>query len=207
MPSTFVHGFLPSSCALASQPQLKNKTTRSYFVFFAICFILGNMPDLDILPATIDRANWENIHRYWGHNLFSITVWICIGAWALKKYVGGEYSGKKRWWLAGLLVGSHVLFDAMGEMTPRGVRVGVPLLWPVSRWEFIFPLSVFKSYEVDHQINPIAAHITSASFWHNAFMGEILYSSLFFGIWVAGFQIYRLAKNPRPTYLRRTRKR
>lgn len=184
MPSTFVHGLVPSSCAFITKPRLKNDSFRERFIFFFVCSVLGNLPDLDVIPGTLMKEHWFEIHRYWGHNMFSLAVWIVLGAWALNKFVGGEMVGRKAWVVSALLVMSHVLFDSMGDYTTNGVRIGVPLLWPFSKWEFLFPIGIFKSYEIDYSKNVLAAHLTSYGYWSHAVFSEIVAGLGLFLVWV-----------------------
>jgi membrane-bound metal-dependent hydrolase YbcI (DUF457 family) len=199
MPSTFTHGFLPAACVFSSKAKLPKLTTRETLKLLFASAVLGNACDSDLVPAFMTPAHWLEIHRYWGHNIFSITLWIVLGAWAIGKYVSPQLKGKLSWILASCLVWSHVLFDSMGDYSGKAERVGVPLLWPFSNWEFYTPFPVFKSIRIDPKIHPALAHATSNSFWHDAVYRELTASVIMLGLWVIFFWGYhgfaKLAKH------------
>jgi len=183
---------------MATKLKKKGLTRKQLLRLAFIAFILGNSPDLDIIPAMLNPEHWKEIHREWGHNMFSLAVWITLGTFALRRFVSPLFNGALGWFVSAPLVLSHVLFDAMGDFAHDGARIGVPLLWPLSDWEFNLPFSLFRCYEVQSGMNPLLAHITSESFWKSAVFSEIAGSLLLFGIWFAALTVVRVIRKMNP---------
>ena len=67
--------------------------------------------------------------------------------------------------MAFLLVGSHILLDASGDYQKNALRVGVPVFWPVSNYEFKLPFSLFINYKLNQEAgHPILGHLFSIEF-------------------------------------------
>jgi LexA-binding, inner membrane-associated putative hydrolase len=159
-----------------------------------VAFVLGNSPDLDIIPGTLFPEYWRVFHRYYGHNAFSLILWIILGAWALELWVSKDFKGWYGRMLAALLVVSHVLFDAMGDFHRSGLRMGVPLLWPFSDWEFNLPIRLFKEYSLKTGVNPLAGHILSTSFWTEAVFAEVFYGAMIVVVWIMGYRAFTVVR-------------
>lgn len=193
MPSTFTHGVVPASCLALTSKQNKKIPRWELAKLAAIGFILGNTPDLDIIPATIIGDQFHEIHRCWGHNMFSLTVYIIAGTFLFKKFIKEEYRPKRVLLTCFLLVVSHILFDSVGEQSAEGFRRGIPLFWPLSNWELLLPFQIFRDYKVDPNLPLLWAHMVSVQFWTRAVFAELMFTALFIPMWVGGYILaYRL---------------
>jgi membrane-bound metal-dependent hydrolase YbcI (DUF457 family) len=190
MPSTLVHAFLPSACFASLKSEYAKFTKKEWLLLMGITVFLGNAPDLDIIPAFFNPDHWKAIHRAWGHNVFSLSLWIAIGAFLFIKIGKGRFSTKQAWIFSLLLVLSHVFLDAMGDRDSEGVRLGVPLLWPFTRKAFSLPWCVFSSYHLDKKVHPLLAHISSKDFWRKAVFQEIIVSLTFLSLWIFATRSY-----------------
>ena len=187
MPSTFVHGLLPSACAFFCKPKMAPLSTRERFKLFIGFAFIANCPDLDLIPATLSMGHFHSVHRNLGHNLFALGIWVILGAWLMRKWM----PKKQAWWFAGSLVASHVLLDAMQTMDPtNGVIPGVPLLWPLSDWQFRMPFHLFPCLHVNPNENPIWVYATSWDFWRRLVFTEISHILILFAAWVVGVKIF-----------------
>lgn len=195
MPSTFTHGVVPASCLALTSKKNQPIPKGQLFRLAAIGFILGNSPDLDIIPATLLGDSAHEIHRCWGHNIFSLFIYIFMGTVLFKTFVKEQYRPKRLLFTSALLVLSHIVFDAMGEESIEGFRRGIPLLWPLSNWELLLPFKIFKSYTVDHNLPLLWAHIVSAQFWTRAVFTEVVFTALFIPTWLAFYAVGRRMKN------------
>lgn len=163
---------------------------------------LGNAPDLEIIPAVFNPEHWRQIHRAWGHNIFSLSLWVSIGAYFFQKLGKGRFTARQAWTFSILLVASHIFLDAMGDKDSEGVRLGVPLLWPFTRKAFSLPWCAFSSYHLDKKLNPLLAHINSSDFWSKAVYQEIIVSISLFTAWLCGSRGYLfLMKRSRKTHV------
>jgi hypothetical protein len=200
MPTTFVHGLLPTSCVSVSYHALPKLTSREWGKLILTTFVLGNLPDLDLLPAFVHPPLWHHVHRYVGHNIFSLALGIFFGQWIIRHYVSMKFSRRQAWILAVSLVLSHVLLDAMcqGDDVPIS---GVPLLWPFTRHLFAFPWGIFPAVKFDHSMHPMAGLVVSRHYWGHAIFTEIGYSIFFLTLWSAFWGsarlIYKL-RRPKP---------
>lgn len=194
MPSTFTHGVVPASCIALTSATVKKIPRGQLLRLAAIGFFLGNSPDLDIIPGTIFASHFHEIHRNWGHNIFSMMVFTWIGTLLFKRFVDQAYRPKRIWLTSAILVLSHVLFDSLGQEGSDGLRHGVPLLWPVHSYEMISPISIFMSYTVHPDYPPLIAHIMSVSFWTRAVFVELLFTALFIPAWVFSYVFIRKLK-------------
>lgn len=196
MPSTLVHASLPTLCLWVSRKSFPHLSVTQLFKLLFIACILGNACDLDIIPAMLFPSHWGDIHREWGHNLFSITLWICLGRWAFTRFVSKDFEGRRGWLLAMALVSSHVFLDAAGDYSPESMsRCGVPLLWPLSKWEFLLPYPLFSSYRLGHADHPLAAHIVSLDFWTRAIFSEVLTTLILLGLWTLLYKLKHRGKD------------
>jgi hypothetical protein len=198
MPSTFVHGLLPASCVYTYHRRFPTLTRRQRAILVFLAAVIGNLPDLDILPTLFFPEHWQEIHRWWGHNLFSITLWIIMGAYSLNYLVSPHFKGWRGYLLSALLVFSHVCFDAMADFNPEGIRPGVPLLWPLSNWQFHLPFRLFKPAITDPHLNPLFAYATSRNYWTEAIYSEIFSTLLLLGIWFAFVSLYSILQKRFP---------
>lgn len=185
MPSPFTHGLLPMACALSSARASVGRLSPAQWRALAIVgFLLGNSPDIDLIPAALWPANYHMFHRYAGHNGFALTLWIYLGVKALRRWVGPEFSGKTGWIFSAALVLSHVLLDGSAEVVPgTGHRAGVPILWPLSNWEFLTPFELFGGYRLLPASHPLLAFLTTPAFWQNFLGREIVCTALIATLW------------------------
>jgi membrane-bound metal-dependent hydrolase YbcI (DUF457 family) len=186
MPSTFVHGLLPTSCAWFSKPDMGPLSAKEKLRLFMAFGFLANCPDLDFIPATLFAGQFSEIHRQWGHNLFVLTAWVIFGAYLLRFVGKSRISRRACWVLSIALVGSHVFLDGM----QANEESGVPLLWPISPWRFRLPFHVFHSIQIAKGQNVIYAYLTSWDFWGNIFFTEIFQTLLLLLVWVACWKLF-----------------
>lgn len=189
MPSTFTHGVVPSACLALTAKVQKPIPRRELLKLALIGFFLGNGPDLDVIPGTLWSTHWNDIHRNWGHNIFSITALILLGTWLFKKFVAAEYRPKRVLLVSTILVLSHIAFDSMSEAGAHGIRTGVPVFWPLSDWQLIAPFYIFRNFETDIGYNPIMAHVMSSQFWSRAVFMEVFFTITFVPFWVVSFLV------------------
>jgi membrane-bound metal-dependent hydrolase YbcI (DUF457 family) len=187
MPSTFVHGLLPPSCLVVVKSKLPKMEKAQKYRLLLIAFFLGNAPDLDLIPASFDPTHWRLIHRAWGHNMFSLMCWITLGVFLITRFVSKDFKGKRAWLISTGLVLSHVVLDCMGQMDKAGHKPGIPLFFPLTRYEVTLPLNFFKSYSLDPKLNPIIAHAVSKTFWTDSVISEVATMVFLFLFWVVGF--------------------
>jgi len=185
MPSTFTHGVVPAACLVLSGKS-KPKTPRAQWIRLAfVGFFLGNAPDLDVIPGTLWASHWADIHRNWGHNIFSILALTWFGTFLFKKLVQKEYRPKYLWLTSFVLIMTHVVFDSMGGIDPTtGLRAGVPILWPIADFQIIAPFEIFMSYTVDSSLPPLIAHILSTEFWSRAVFTEVIFTATLIPSWL-----------------------
>ncbi len=189
MPSTIVHALLPASCVYTSKSLFPPLTKKETFkLLFLSCF-LGNFPDLDVIPATLAGENWSNIHRNWGHNVFSITVGIFLGSFLIKKFIHKNFTKKSAFLLSFCLIASHIFFDSMQGENANGIQIGVPLLYPFSSWELTLPFKVFKAVTISHQDNFLTGYLSSMTFWKEIIYWEFIYIASFWLAWNAVFTV------------------
>lgn len=198
MPSSIVHAFIPATCVLTSKslfPKLSKKQSLKLFILSAF---LGNFPDWDAIPAALSGDQWSQIHRNWGHNIFSIVMGICLGSYLLRRFVSHNFSKRGAFCLSLCLVLSHVLFDSIQGLNELGQKIGVPLFFPFSYWEFSLPFKVFKPVTISHQTNFLSGYLTSMTFWKEIIYWEFLYIACFWLSWniffTAGSYVFKQHK-------------
>ena len=190
MPSTLVHSILPTSCVLYSHSKFPKLTKRETIKLAFASVVIGNMPDLDIIPAFFSTNNAFEIHRNWGHNIFSVVLWTILGVLALRHLVCRRFSLRTAIVLSASLVLSHICLDAMGSASNDwGRRVGVPLLFPFSKWEFLLPVHLYQTYPLAKGVNPIVGIIVAPSYWHSAIFSEFFSTAALFLLWVLVFSV------------------
>lgn len=193
MPSTFTHGIVPGTClALTGKT---SKIPRGQLArLFLIGFFLGNGPDLDVIPGSIWANHFGDIHRNWGHNIFSILALTWFGTFLFNRFIDAEWRPKRVWLVSFLLLFSHVIFDSLGEAAADGIRHGVPLFWPLSDWQLLSPFTVFFSYSVQKDLNPLLGHLLSVQFWTRAVFSEIAFTATCITLWLGGNWFLRKIK-------------
>ena len=205
MPSPLTHGLLPMACALSSARTLVKLTASQWRALALICFVLGNSPDIDLIPASLWPAHYHTIHRSLGHNAFALVLWITLGTQALRRWVGSEFRGKTGWIFSAALVLSHVLLDGSADTIPgTAIRVGVPLLWPFSNWQFLTPLEIFGGYRLVPASHPIVATLLTPGFWGTVLAREVV-CTLFIGtLWFGATKVVEKRKRPPSVPVRST---
>ncbi len=191
MPTTFVHALLPASCLGVSHRALPRLSTKEWVKLAGTAFILGNAPDLDLLPAIFRPDLWHTVHRYMGHNVFSLFAFVFFGQWALRRFVSPKFGRKQAWVLSLALVASHVALDAMSQGDPAPAA-GVPIFWPFTRWELLFPWHVFPGVNPKKTLHPLMGLAVAPEYWHRVVFVEIAYSIFFLILWSALWGILRL---------------
>lgn len=187
MPSSIVHALLPASCVISSKSIFPKLTKKELFKLFAYSAFLGNMPDLDVIPASLAGDQWSHIHRSWGHNLFAVTLWIILGGIFFRKFVSLKFARKQVWILSILLVLSHLLFDSMQGPNTEGKLVGVPLFYPFSTKNYRLPLKIFQAVTIDKNVHFLVGYLTSMTFWKEIIYMEFLYILGFWFLWNLSF--------------------
>lgn len=182
MPSPLIHSWLPASCAYLTEKDAR--LGKAYkWRFFIACILIANSPDWDFVPAILDREHFILIHRNWGHNIFSLTALIVIGKQFLSRFVSKElYEGKAGWVLSSLLVLSHIFLDSLGHFSSTGFRPHIPLLFPISDYQFTFPMKLFVTLDVELPLT-----IFGGEFWKWLIVGEVIPSLMLFLIFYSVF--------------------
>lgn len=190
MPSTFVHALLPSSCAASTSfVRLKLKTRWEWIRFLFVAFFLGNAPDLDLIPAFLYFEHFREIHRAWGHNIFSATLLAVAGRYLLVKGVSPQFSKASGWLLSFFLVYSHLLLDAMFQAHSIGFIPTVPLFWPISHWNVSLPFGFFNTPHLNIPLGKFDLPLFEFYFWKHIFLYEILPSALLFLLWLSAWHV------------------
>lgn len=207
MPSTIAHVLFPTSSAIASRSGLPQLTRGQWLRFLLLAAFLGNAPDLDLIPASLYPDAWYTIHRWWGHNIFSVFFLIMFGQRLLRRFVSSEISFGKAYAISGLLVVSHLFLDSMGHRTNFGEYPSIPLFFPVSDWTFSLPFHLFPVIELHHSHHPMLAHVLAKDFWVHVIFHEIFFSLVLTGIYATLFWVVRRAiafakRDKAPTALR-----
>lgn len=191
MPSPFAHALTPTFAAWFSRAEFPALTRVQWFRLFVATTVLGNIADLDLIPASLFQDQWANFHRAWGHNVFALSLFIWVGQWGLRRFVSSSIPRKTAWIMAFFLVMSHCLLDGMMEVDSRGRLPGIPLFYPFSRMEFSTGLQLFACTPIEPGVNPILGHALSREFWTHVLAREILLSLVLGAIWLVVFSTAR----------------
>jgi len=191
MPSTIAHALFPSVCTVASKKGFPPLSRAQWIRFVILAVFLGNSPDLDLIPASLWPHEWYSIHRFWGHNIFSVTLLIMAGQWLLRRFVSPAISRARAYFTCTLLVVSHLFLDAMGHRTSYGGRPEIPLFFPKSDWAFSLPFELFPIIELKKTAHPLAAHVFARDFWVHVIFHEVFFALLLAGIYFVVFSSCR----------------
>ena len=205
MPTTLVHAFLPAACLAVCANALPSLTRREWLRLLFAAMILGNLPDLDLLPVLFHSPWLKYFHRNVGHNVFALAGWICLGQWALRRWVLPTATPRQRWTIAAVLVLSHVVLDSMSRVPddPEGRAGGVPLLYPLSDWQWRFPWRIFPGFKGDEsRFHPVIAQAVSTEYWGRVIFTELRNTAILFAVWttlwLGGRGLARLARRLTP---------
>jgi hypothetical protein len=197
MPTTFVHGLLPPSCVAVTHRTMPKLTWKEWAKLMLAAGIIGNFPDLDLLPALVWPGLWRELHRFVGHNLIAFAAWVVLGRWLLVTFVSPKLA-PRAWLLAFSLVFSHFFFDSMSFDPMKHKHAGLPLFWPLSKHEYSIPFDFFPGVTWDHSKNVISAHVFCTDYWTRVVFIEIRHSLLLLFLWSAvwgtGRIFYKLTK-------------
>jgi len=194
MPSTIAHVLFPTTSVMASKSGLPRLTKAQWFRFLFLAAFLGNAPDLDLIPASLWPGEWYTIHRYWGHNIFSVTILIMIGQRLLRRFVSRDFTYNQAYLVSGLLVVSHLFLDSMGHHTNYGEYPSIPLFFPVSDWSFSLPFHLFPVIELHRSSHPMLGHVLAKDFWVHVIFHEIFFSLVLTGIYATIFAACRFTR-------------
>jgi membrane-bound metal-dependent hydrolase YbcI (DUF457 family) len=190
MPSSLTHALLPAFFAgfvSALFPFFPKMTGRQWALLLIASVFLGNSPDLDIIPAALFPEQWNDIHREWGHNIFSISLLIAGGTYLILRIIPSGFSWRRALWMSAFLVGSHITLDAMmNERSIDGVmhRPGVPLFFPFTKADYSLPWAVFHCWEApDPGSNPIVAYASNPINWKTHVVHELATVSIWVMVW------------------------
>lgn len=168
MPSTWLHAALPAACAGATLSLTLRRHRLEPRALVRVCLlvaILANGPDLDLIPASFFPANWREIHRAWGHNLFAALLLTGVGAFTLRRWAWPGVRPAVAWSLSAAAVMSHLFLDAATYDSATGEGIGVPLAWPLSSLEWTLPWKWFPATVVASGAHPVLGHVTASDFW------------------------------------------
>lgn len=168
MPSPLVHTLLPTALA-ASTPLPKRLTPIERLKFLALCVVLGNCPDFDLVPTIFDARLWTVVHRWYGHNLFTFAGLALAGHFAFKKLFP-QIPTRSRWITVLGLIASHLILDGM--VWPALPASGLPLWWPVSHHCWHMPIQLFPAMTQYDKISLIG-YAVSDSNWKHVFGAEL----------------------------------
>lgn len=192
MPSAFAHAIAPAAATALSRGSLPRLSKGQWVKCLLVAAILGNIPDIDLIPASLFQDRWADFHRAWGHNLFALTLFVSLGQWALRKFVSPEIPKKTAWIMASCLVLGHCVLDMMMEVDSRGRLPGIPIFYPFSRLELVTGLELFACTPIEPGINPIIGHLISFEFWTHTLAREILLSLGLSVVWLGLLSVARL---------------
>ncbi len=183
MPSPFVHVAVPGGCFLSSLLNLPplNRVEKIRTLFLIV--LLGNIPDWDVIPASIWSTHWDTIHRGWGHNLFVVGIYLYWGVKGLRWASSQKFSVKLALLLATLSVGSHFAMDSMAYENQEGRTPSVPLFYPFSNKGYDIPLKIFLCPEKDKHLHPFIGLASATSFWKRTLLNETIASAAIILLW------------------------
>lgn len=188
MPTALTHCLLPTAILILANPNISRKV---WIKMTGICFLLANAPDLDLIPAFLWFAEgWKDVHREWGHNVFSCAVLTSAGMILIRKICSPNISRKNAWIISSFLIVSHLILDAMTGADTAGIRPGVPLLWPFSDWEWTLPFAFFKVPNLSPHHHPLIGLIQSSNMWH-LILRELIFLLSAAVIWIGADVAFR----------------
>lgn len=194
MPSTVVHALLPGSCWVVSEKKTSQFSKRQWIAFTLIAVLLANFPDMDLIPAFLFPNHFYEIHRAWGHNVFSLFLFSLLGSWLLRRFVSSDFTKQRAWMASVFLVGSHVVLDAAGQYNSYGFLPSVPLFWPFSEHAYRLPIRVFVTLDLAGAPNRLYSLIHAPSLLGQIFVREVIPSIIVFGLWCFGVFAYSYFK-------------
>ena len=199
MPSPLTHSLLPTACALSTAQALFSFNRRQWKRLALVCLVLGNAPDLDLIPGILYPSLYHAIHREWGHNIFALGIWITLGVIALRKWVSPVFSGRTGWTASSALVLSHVFLDscAITVSAKTGNVRGVPLFWPFSNWELVTPWPLFGGYHLVHASHPVFSLFVSPEFWQHVTGPELRFTLCGAALWHLTMKIWTVYRRKR----------
>lgn len=188
MPSSVAHALLPTlfaGIANALFPFFPPMNRKQWTLLIVTSVFLANSPDLDLIPAALFPSHWFEIHREWGHNVFSLGFLVAFGTFLLLKIIPSGFSWRRALWVSAFLVGSHVVLDAMmSPLSIDGHRPGVPLFFPFTREDYSLPWIVFNCFEAAKPgENPLFAYATNATNWRLHITHELAVIAVWIGSW------------------------
>jgi membrane-bound metal-dependent hydrolase YbcI (DUF457 family) len=196
MPSPLVHATLPAACLVAER-KTRRPLDRAHTIRLCLAaLIIANLPDIDLIPALWFRAHFEEIHRAWGHNIFSVGLWTFLGS-RLLAWADGRSSSRAYYWCAAAgLALSHIFLDAAGHFNEFGFSPTVPVLWPLSNWELTLPFRLFAT--MDFSFPPVTAltlaeRVFSWGFWRDIAICEVVPAFFVYLIWRVVLRSARVA--------------
>lgn len=181
MPSTIAHALFPSTTVVITGKKFPPLNRLQWGKFILLSAFLGNSPDLDLIPSSLLPSQWENIHRFWGHNIFAVAALSGIGSWLIRRFISKSFSVRQSLIISSLLVMSHLLLDSMGDFAPDGRRPSIPFFYPFSTWAFYLPWKLFPCSVLKTGVHPFLAHLLSIDFWTKVVFVEVATSLLLAG--------------------------
>lgn len=145
MPTPLVHIAVPTVLFLTTEGKRLSLSKRQWFKLVFVLMLLANVPDIDLVPAMLNLSRYQEIHRAWGHNIFSAGLLALLGAFILRSHISPIFKGARGYFTSFFLVMSHLLLDACGH--ENGFQPHVPLFWPLSNWKFTLPLKFCRTME------------------------------------------------------------
>ncbi|MBI1860965.1 MAG: metal-dependent hydrolase [Deltaproteobacteria bacterium] len=185
MPSTFVHGLLPSSCVALRRSAFTGLTRWQGFAFWLSCAVIGNLPDLDVIGVLFFPGLAKLIHRNFGHNIFALVLWTVVGKQLILRATARKFSVRKAYIYSALLVVSHVILDCACQDAP-GVPAGVPLFWPLSAWKLASPVPLFVEYSLQVNRAWFLGHLLASDYWTRAIFNEVKVSVIGLALFLLG---------------------
>jgi hypothetical protein len=79
-----------------------------------------------------------------------------------------------------------------GVYEGRTLHAGVPLFWPLTRWELVAPFRPFPAPSFDRSLHPLVALIVSPDYWKRVVLVELAYCAFFLILWSAIWGSLRL---------------
>ena len=138
-------------------PSAPSKCLKARTIYFCTLAFLCVAPDWDVIPASLlPSSQFFEIHRNWGHNIFSSFILSLVMAKVLMKVLK-VYPFRKCFIISLSFIASHLFFDSMMQDI-HGTPIGVPLLWPFSSHQYSFFIRPFLgTFYLPSHLHPLVA--------------------------------------------------
>ena len=190
MPSPLVHTLLPSACLIQSRSHIRKLTRFEWIKLILLTIFLANLPDWDVIPASLFPSHWHEIHRSWGHNLWFAITYVWFGMKLFRRLFKEVFNRTQAFRISLIAVLSHFLLDGMAYANHAGHIPGIPIFFPFSNWEISVPFKIFLCPEKSPELHPFLALATDPSFWSTTIFNEIWGTLILSLVWWMGLRLF-----------------